>query len=160
MARSFVCQHCGQPGEAGATGPIPTYHASCRRLVKRSRRAERAAGPRLSLVPEPLDSPAVPEVVPAAPEVSEQAESLADVVRRELAGVFSAHPAADTLTAAIALLAEVADSPAVRVADPKALPPIVREIRETVRALVEFEAADDDDLFGGMSAPVVVPSAG
>ncbi len=150
--RHYRCVDCPADAdeyEAGDKGRLPVRCPGHRRA--RATRLERRRRSGLTVVPD--DAPvAVPDPqaredaavlgLPAAPAL------LADIVRADLDALVSKHPARDTLVALAIRLAEAADSPAVLVADPRALPPLVRELRATVRDLLEREEADDGDLFG------------
>lgn len=73
--------------------------------------------------------------------------TLAATVRADLEAILSTHPARDTLVALAGRLAEATDLTATLV-DPRALAVLARELRATVRDLVDHEEAQDDDLFG------------
>ena len=80
---------------------------------------------------------------------------------REVRLLEEMHAMLGTLVALAERLALVADSP-VTLLDPRALPALVRELRATVRDLVDHEEAEDDDLFGDdadLPTAVVDPTA-
>jgi len=83
-------------------------------------------------------------------------------VRADLDAILTKHPARDTLVALAERLAAAADSPVVQL-DPRTLATLARELRATVRDLVEHEEAEDDDLFGDeadVPTAMVDPAAG
>jgi hypothetical protein len=168
VARTFTCSTCQQDLPAGEKGPLPKRCGRCkdrdrerRKASNRAARARaRASGPLLALVQ------AAEGVAEGPSEPSEPAEGpapdrrLADVAREELEDFPSAHPAAETLAAIVVLVAEVLDSPQVRGRDVRALPGLVKTLLDTLAVLVGDEADEDDDLFGGMSPPMVNATAG
>lgn len=155
--RIYRCTDCppGSPEHtAGDRGPLPE-RCPLHRLERERRRGRRRRSG-LTLVPEE-----VPPEDPSAKASPPPAAGLVELVRGDLDGLLTKHPARDTLVALAVRLAEAADSPALLL-DPRALPPLVREIRATVRDLVDHQEADDDDLFGDDDVPtaMVDPAAG
>jgi hypothetical protein len=67
----------------------------------------------------------------------------------------STYPARDSLVALAQELARAASSPMI---DARALAAVARELRATIRDLVDHEEACDDDLFGGDDSDL--PTAG
>ena len=85
--------------------------------------------------------------------------SVLGALERDLDGLTTRHPAAETLSSVAKVLALVLDSPVAQM-DGRVMAAVSKELRSTVGVLTDFEEADHDDLFSGGSAPVVVPSAG
>ena len=140
--RSYRCQDC-PPGAgehpAGPRGPLPVRCPTHRAERERRRGRRRRSG--LTVVPDGATTPPpVPDITPAPP-------GLADIVQADLDALLSTHPARDSLVALAGRLALAVDSP-LTLLDPRALPALVRELRATVRDLVDHEEAEDDDLFG------------
>jgi hypothetical protein len=164
VARTFTCSTCQRTLPAGAKGPLPQRCGTCkerdRQKRKAARRMQQTEGPVLALVRaaddvlDGFDEPAEPQGAP------EQPRRLADIARQELAEFASAHPAAETLCATVVLVAEVLDSPPVRVGDPRALPGLVKTLLDTLTVLVGDEADEDDGLFGDLPPPMVHTAAG
>lgn len=147
---------------------------SCRPR-RRHRAAPPPSGPRLTVVPdpgedddaEPWDAPqpwqhareqdAQPGPVGDEPDVFADDERVSTIVARDLDAIFSAHPAAATLSALARRLAQVLDEPV----DGRTAAAVTKELRATVADLVRAEEGDEDDVFGdGGPAPVVVTEAG
>lgn len=172
-----ACRDCGAalPERTGPGRP-PVRCDACRKQ-RRHRAGPPPAGPRLTVVrdvPEPVQEPwdapqpwqvAREEAAAAAlaegdplDDVDDEPGGLAGVVARDLAGVFSGHPAAATLGALAQRLARAIDEPGV---DGRTVAAVTRELRATLADLVAAEEDEDDDLFGdGGAAPVVVPETG
>jgi hypothetical protein len=122
------------------------------------KRERRKRSPLRVVQPDEVASPVPAEVEASAGEPDGQAVeagSIREALRGDLAAVFSKHPAARTLERVADVLAQVLDSPAVQVADPRIVPPLSRELRSIVHELVTATEAEEDDLFGG-AGPVVV----
>lgn len=170
-----VCRDCGVdlPEHEGRGRP-PVRCPSCRPR-RRHRVAPAPSGPRLTVVPDPVeddeepwdspqpwqvarDEPAPPFAPEPEPDVfAEEDERISAIVARDLDRIFSAHPAAATLGALARRLAQVLDEPV----DGRVAAAVTKELRATVADLVRAEEGDDDDLFGeGGPAPVVVTEAG
>jgi hypothetical protein len=158
--RSYLCRDC-PPGshehQTGPRGPLPERCPPHRAERERKRGRRRRSG--LSVVPEGerVEAPA-----PEPPSSIERPPALADIVRADLDAILTKHPARDTLVALAERLAAAADSPAVLL-DPRTLATLARELRATVRDLVEHEEAEDDDLFGDeadLPTAMVDPAAG
>jgi hypothetical protein len=155
--RTYRCQDCppGTPDHpAGPRGPLPDRCPTHRADRERRRGRRRRSG--LSVVPD--DAPATPAAAAPEPDIAPPPPSLADVVRADLDALLTKHPARDTLVALAERLALAADSPLTQL-DPRALPPLVRELRATVRDLVDHEEAGDDDLFGDDDLPTAMVDA-
>ena len=158
--RTYRCQDCppGAPEHAaGPRGPLPERCPTHRAERERRRGRRRRSG--LTVVPD--DARVTTPPAAREPDITPRPPSLADTVRADLDALLSTHPARDTLVALAERLALVADSP-VTLLDPRALPALVRELRATVRDLVDHEEAEDDDLFGDdadLPTAVVNPAA-
>ena len=166
MARPYRCLDC-PPGhadhQAGARGPLPDRCPAHREA--KDKRRDRRKRSTLSLVPDGAHpgpsqaAPAAPET-PAAPVAQPvTVPSVLGALERDLDGLTTRHPAAETLSSVAKVLALVLDSPVAQM-DGRVMAAVSKELRSTVGVLTDFEEADHDDLFSGGSAPVVVPSAG
>lgn len=156
--RCVDCPHGQSEHPAGAHGPLPV-RCPTHRQVHKARQLRLKRSP-LHIVPDgAVAPPAPPSTPPTDPDAEEERPvgPVADGLRTVLNGIFSKHPAAPLLERVAGVLADVLDSPLVRM-DPRILPPVSKELCRVVDALVLHEEAESDDLFAP-AAPVVVPSA-
>ena len=155
--RTYRCSDC-PPGagehEAGGRGPLPDCCPTHK--AERARRRMRLRRSGLTVVPVEALAEVLVAVAPAPPaELEVPPPSMGDVVRAELEGLMTTHPARDALTAMAVHLAGLASHP-LAVTDLRALVALHREIRETIRDLVKHEEAADDDLFGDDDLPTAM----
>jgi len=158
--RTYRCVDCPPDAcehPAGTRGRLPTRCPAHRR-ARDLKRERRKRSPLRVVEPDEVAAPGPAEVEASAGELDGQAVaagSIREALRGDLAAVFSRHPAARTLERVADVLAQVLDSPAVQVVDPRIMPPLSRELRSIVQELVTATEAEEDDLFGG-AGPVVV----
>lgn len=159
--RTYRCGDCppGAPEHpAGPRGPLPERCPPHRAERERRRGRRRRSG--LAVVPDDAPPPGPPAA--AEPDIRPVPAALAEIVRADLDALLSKHPARDTLVALAERLAVAADSPVVML-DPRTLATLARELRATVRDLVDHEETGDDDLFGDdadLPTAMVDPAAG
>jgi hypothetical protein len=156
--RTYRCRDCPPDAPdypAGPRGPLPNRCPIHRAAQKRRRDRRRRSGP--PLVPDdgPTSSASPPEPS-REPDTSPSEPALAAIVRADLDAMVSTHPARDSLVALAQQLALAASSP-VTMIDARALATVARELRATIRDLVDCGESDDDDLFGDDSD---LPTAG
>lgn len=149
------CVDCDVELVKPAMGRPPIRCPGCRRKRRHVKQPQRRVP--LAVVRDALPVGGPAETPAVEPEASAGRGALSAVVRRDLAGLDSDHPLAASLAAGAEQLAALFDGP-VSAADPRAAAALWREIRGTLDALARVEAPDDGDadLFGDLSAPVVV----
>jgi hypothetical protein len=155
-------RECAHPGcsfvlpRPRVPGRPPTRCVEHRRLRPHTKARRKAPPLRVVREQDLVDDDLGAAPVPQPPDAT--TGGLATVVRADLDALFSGHPAARSLAALAVSYAELFDHPLTR-ADPRAAAALGREIRETLRALVDHEEAEDDDDLGSVPPPVVIPSA-
>jgi hypothetical protein len=156
--RTYRCPDCPpDAGEytAGIRGPLPQYCPAHRRARERLRHRRRRSGRDHGPDDGPTSSASPPEPS-REPDTSPSEPALVAIVRADLDAMVSTHPARDSLVALAQQLALAASSP-VTMIDARALATVARELRATIRDLVDCGESDDDDLFGDDSD---LPTAG
>ena len=163
----------GPAGTAASISPSTRAAADRRCGARPAALADVTAPPRrrpgrsLTVVPDPVeedeepwdapqpwqaarDDPAPPVEPEPEPDVfAGDDERISAIVARDLDQIFSAHPAAATLTALARRLAQVLDEPV----DGRVAAAVTKELRATVADLVAAEEDEDDDLFGDGALP-------
>lgn len=157
--RTYRCQDCPPSADmhqAGLHGPLPA-RCPAHRAAHKARQLRRKRSPLHVVQPDDV-APALEPPRPAEPDAAGDEPPIGfiqEALREDLAKVFSKHPAAQTLERIADVLAQVLDSPAALVVDPRIVPPLSRELRSIVHELVTHQEAEEDDLFGG-AGPVAV----
>jgi hypothetical protein len=161
--RTYRCRDCPPDAPeypAGPRGPLPDRCPMHRAVWKQRRDRRRRSC--LTLVPDDVPTPSTPSPEPSRePDISSSEPALVDIVRADLDALLSTHPARDSLVALAHQLALAASSP-ITMIDSRALATVARELRATIRDLVDHEEAGSDDLFGDDSdlpTAMVNPSA-